>query len=69
MKLLFASDSFKGSLSSQETAEILARAAKEVFGDVTWSSVASLAGASKKTMDEIARKLDTERIKTIDLEL
>ena len=32
MKLLFASDSFKGSLSSQETAEILARAAKEVNG-------------------------------------
>ena len=32
MKLLFASDSFKGSLSSERTAELLTRAAKEVFG-------------------------------------
>lgn len=32
MKLLFVSDSFKGSLSSDETAELLERAAYEVFG-------------------------------------
>ena len=33
MKFLFASDSFKGSLSSGQTAELLTRAAKAVFGD------------------------------------
>lgn len=32
MKLIFASDSFKGSLSSLRTAELLTRAAHEVFG-------------------------------------
>ncbi len=32
MKLLFASDSFKGSLSSKRTAELLSRAVREVFG-------------------------------------
>ena len=32
MKLIFASDSFKGSLSSKRTAELLSRAAREVFG-------------------------------------
>lgn len=32
MKLLFASDSFKGSLSSKKTAELLTIAANEVFG-------------------------------------
>lgn len=33
MKLLFASDSFKGSLSSKKTSELLTKAAKEVFGE------------------------------------
>lgn len=33
MKLIFASDSFKGSLSSAQTAQILERAAREVFND------------------------------------
>ena len=33
MKIVFASDSFKGSLSSAETAELLTKAAKEVFGN------------------------------------
>lgn len=37
--LLFASDSFKGSLSSAQTAELLKKAAAEVFGDVSCSSV------------------------------
>ena len=39
MKLLFASDSFKGTLSSARTAELLEKAAVEVFGDVACSSV------------------------------
>lgn len=33
MKLLFASDSFKGSLTSNQTIILLSKAAKEVFGD------------------------------------
>ncbi len=33
MKLLFASDSFKGTLSSDQTIELLTKAAHEVFGD------------------------------------
>ena len=33
MKFLFASDSFKGSLSSEQTIHLLTRAAHEVFGD------------------------------------
>ena len=32
MKLIFASDSFKGSLSSKRTAKLLTRAARKVFG-------------------------------------
>ena len=31
MKLIFASDSFKGSLSSKRTAKLLTKAAREVF--------------------------------------
>ncbi|RRD94820.1 glycerate kinase [Clostridiales bacterium COT073_COT-073] len=34
MKILFASDSFKGSLTSGQTISLLNKAAKEVFGDV-----------------------------------
>ena len=33
MKFLFASDSFKGTLSSEKTSELLTKAAKEVFGE------------------------------------
>ena len=32
MKLLFASDSFKGTISSEQTVEFLTKAAHEVFG-------------------------------------
>ena len=32
MKLLFASDSFKGSLTSAQTLQLLTQAAKHVFG-------------------------------------
>ena len=32
MKLVFASDSFKGSMSSRRTADLLTRAARKVFG-------------------------------------
>ena len=39
MKLLFASDSFKGSLTSEKTVELLQRAAREVFGACECSGV------------------------------
>ena len=39
MKLLFASDSFKGSLTSKKTVELLQRAAREVFGACECSGV------------------------------
>lgn len=34
MKLLFASDSFKGTITSEESAQMLTKAAKEIFGEV-----------------------------------
>ena len=39
MRLLFASDSFKGSLTSEKTMELLGRAAKTVFGECETSGV------------------------------
>ncbi|MCR4657863.1 MAG: glycerate kinase [Lachnospiraceae bacterium] len=39
MKLLFASDSFKGSLSSEQTIELLTKAAHEVFGSCETAGV------------------------------
>lgn len=33
MKLLFASDSMKGTLSSEQTIQLLTKAAEEVFGE------------------------------------
>lgn len=39
MKLLFASDSFKGSLTSEKTVELLGKAAREVFGECESSGV------------------------------
>ena len=39
MKLLCASDSFKGSLTSEKTVELLSKAAREVFGECECSGV------------------------------
>ena len=39
MKFLFASDSFKGSLTSEKTVELLGKAAREVFGECECSGV------------------------------
>ena len=52
LKLLFASDSFKGSLSSAETADILEKAAKEVFGSCNCSSV-SVADGGEGTVEAV----------------
>ena len=34
MKMVFASDSFKGSLSGREAGELLEKAARQVFGEI-----------------------------------
>ena len=52
MRLLFASDSFKGTLSSRQTAELLERAALEVFGEVTCDRVA-VADGGEGTVDAV----------------
>ncbi len=52
MKLLFASDSFKGSLTSEKTKELLDRAAREVFGDCETSGV-PVADGGEGTVDAV----------------
>ena len=52
MKFLFASDSFKGTLSSEQTMELLARAAKDVFGDIEYSGV-PVADGGEGTTDAV----------------
>lgn len=41
MKFLFASDSFKGTLSSPKTAELLTQAAREIFPDCVCDNISS----------------------------
>lgn len=52
MKLLFASDSFKGSLTSEQTIKLLTRAAREVFGDCETEGV-PVADGGEGTVDAI----------------
>ena len=52
MKIVFASDSFKGSLSSYETAELLTKAAKEVFEEVECVAV-PIADGGEGTVDAL----------------
>ena len=52
MKLLFASDSFKGSLTSAQTAALLVQAAKKVFGDCVCDSV-QVADGGEGTVDAV----------------
>lgn len=54
MKLLFASDSFKGSLTSEQTVELLAKAAKEVFGEIEYSGV-PVADGGEGTVDAVVK--------------
>ncbi len=63
MKLLFASDSFKGSLSSRQTAELLAKAAREVFGDIAYSSV-PVADGGEGTVEAVVAAEHGEYITT-----
>lgn len=52
MKFLFASDSFKGTLSSAQTVELLSKAAKEVFDDIECTGV-PVADGGEGTVDAV----------------
>lgn len=54
MKLLFASDSFKGTLSSDQTIELLTKAAEEVFGSCETSGV-PVADGGEGTTDAVVK--------------
>ena len=61
MKLVFASDSFKGSLESARTAELLEAAAREVFGDVETVSI-PLADGGEGTVDAVLASSDAKAV-------
>ncbi len=61
MKLLFASDSFKGSLTSEQTVEILTRAANEGFGACETSGV-PVADGGEGTVDAVIAAENGQRI-------
>ena len=63
MKFLFASDSFKGTLSSDQTAELLKKAAAEVFGEVECASV-PVADGGEGTIDAVVAALNGSYLKT-----
>lgn len=57
MKFLFASDSFKGTLSSAKTAELLTRAAKKVFPDCECAGV-SVADGGEGTVEAVLQAVN-----------
>ncbi len=61
MNLLFASDSFKGTLTSAQTIDLLTKAAKEVFGDCTCSGV-PVADGGEGTTDAVIQAAGGEKI-------
>lgn len=61
MKLLFASDSFKGTLSSDQTIELLTKAAEEVFGRCETSGV-PVADGGEGTTDAVVKARSGEII-------
>ncbi len=63
MKLIFASDSFKGSLTSEKTAELLTKAANEIFGPCNTVSV-PVADGGEGTMDAILKNRAGEKVFT-----
>ena len=61
MKLLCASDSFKGSLTSEQTVALLTKAAEEVFGSCSSSGV-PVADGGEGTVDAVIAAENGERI-------
>ena len=62
MKLLCASDSFKGSLTSEKTVELLSKAAREVFGECECSGV-PVADGGEGTVEAVIAAEQGEYIK------
>ncbi|MDO5701762.1 MAG: glycerate kinase [Lachnospiraceae bacterium] len=63
MKFLFASDSFKGTLTSEQTVQLLAAAAKEVFGEIEYSGV-PVADGGEGTTDAVVAAENGQWIET-----
>ena len=61
MKLLFASDSFKGSLSSEKTMELLSKAAEAVFGKCETFGV-PVADGGEGTTDAVVQARQGEKV-------
>lgn len=61
MRFLFASDSFKGTLSSRQTAELLTQAAREIFPDCECDSI-EVADGGEGTTDAVVAATGGERI-------
>lgn len=61
MKLLFASDSFKGTLSSAQTIDLLGKAAKEIFGDCEWEGI-PVADGGEGTADAVIAAVRGEKV-------
>ena len=62
MKLRFASDSFKGSLTSEKTVELLGKAAREVFGECECSGV-PVADGGEGTVEAVVAAEHGEYVK------
>ena len=63
MRFLFASDSFKGTLTSEQTVELLAKAARDVFGDIEYSGV-PVADGGEGTTDAVVAAENGQWIET-----
>lgn len=63
MKMLFASDSFKGTLTSRQTVRLLARAAGDVFGEIEYSGV-PVADGGEGTAEAVVAAENGEWIET-----
>lgn len=61
MKLLFASDSFKGTLSSAQTIDLLGKAAKEIFGHCQWEGI-PVADGGEGTTDAVIAAVRGEKV-------
>lgn len=61
MRLLFASDSFKGTLSSAQTIDLLGKAAKEIFGHCQWEGI-PVADGGEGTADAVIAAVRGEKV-------
>ena len=61
MKLLFASDSLKGTLTSAQTIDLLGKAANEVFGRCEWEGI-PVADGGEGTADTVISAVRGERV-------